>query len=165
MPCGGMAAMANKQLDEEAIFHVARKINLPEARADYLKRVCGDDQVLFDRVDALLRAHDEGNSFLESAPPGFDAAAELSTITERPGTIIGPYKLAEEIGEGGFGVVYLAQQTEPVRRKVALKVIKPGMDTREVIARFAAERQALALMDHPHIAHVLDAGTTESGRP
>ena len=86
-------------------------------------------------------------------------------ITERPGTLIGPYKLLQEIGEGGFGVVYMAEQVEPVRRKVALKIIKPGMDTKQVIARFEAERQALALMDHPNIAKVLDAGATESGRP
>ena len=82
-----------------------------------------------------------------------------------PGTVIGPYKLLEQIGEGGMGVVYMAEQTQPVRRKVALKIIKPGMDTRQVIARFEAERQALALMDHPNIAQVLDAGATESGRP
>ena len=86
-------------------------------------------------------------------------------ITEKPGTVIGRYKLLEQIGEGGFGVVYMAEQEEPVRRKVALKIIKPGMDTREVIARFEAERQALALMDHPNIAKVLDAGATETGRP
>ena len=86
-------------------------------------------------------------------------------ITERPGTVIGPYKLLEQIGEGGMGVVFMAEQTEPVQRTVALKIIKPGMDTRQVIARFEAERQALALMDHPNIAKVLDAGTTDSGRP
>ena len=84
---------------------------------------------------------------------------------EGPGTVIGPYKLLEQIGEGGMGIVYMAEQTQPVRRKVALKIIKPGMDTRQVIARFEAERQALAIMDHPNIAKVLDAGATESGRP
>src|SRR5216117_3425260 len=84
---------------------------------------------------------------------------------ERPGTVIGPYKLLEQIGQGGFGVVFMAEQTEPVRRKVALKIIKPGMDTRQVIARFEAERQALAIMDHPNIAKVLDGGATASGRP
>src|SRR5579872_7092066 len=87
------------------------------------------------------------------------------SITERSGAMIGPYKLMEKIGEGGFGLVFVAEQQQPVRRRVALKVIKPGMDTREIIARFEAERQALALMDHPHIAKVLDAGATESGRP
>ena len=88
-----------------------------------------------------------------------------SPSTEKPGTVIGRYKLLEQIGEGGFGVVFMAEQEEPVRRKVALKIIKPGMDTKEVIARFEAERQALAMMDHPNIAKVLDAGATESGRP
>ena len=86
-------------------------------------------------------------------------------ITEQPGTQIGPYKLLQQIGEGGMGVVYMAEQKEPVERRVALKIIKPGMDTRQVIARFEAERQALAMMDHPNIAKVLDAGTTDSGRP
>src|SRR5207245_423670 len=99
-----------------------------------------------------------------------DAPAPIPTLdqspfTERPGTVIGPYKLLEQIGEGGFGVVFMAEQIQPLRRKVALKVIKPGMDTRRVVARFEAERQALALMDHPNIAHVLDAGETVSGRP
>src|SRR5262249_15026344 len=91
--------------------------------------------------------------------------ADLSPAAERPGAVIGPYKLLEPIGEGGMGVVYMAEQTQPIRRKVALKIIKPGMDTKLVIARFEAERQALALMDHSNIARVLDAGTTESGRP
>src|SRR5262249_30048468 len=87
------------------------------------------------------------------------------SVPERPGTVIGPYKLLEQIGEGGFGVVFMAEQQQPIRRKVALKVLKPGMDSKQVIARFEAERQALALMDHPHIAKVLDAGQTGSGRP
>ena len=86
-------------------------------------------------------------------------------LTEGPGTVIGRYKLLQQIGEGGFGVVFMAEQQEPVRRKVALKIIKPGMDSRAVVARFEAERQALALMDHPNIAHIFDGGTTDSGRP
>ena len=100
-----------------------------------------------------------------------DATRRLNSLrsptrrAEAPGTLIGPYKLLEQIGEGGMGVVYMAEQQSPVRRRVALKIIKPGMDTRQVIARFEAERQALALMDHPNIAQVLDAGATESGRP
>ncbi len=118
-----------------------------------------------DRVTALLRVHDQEQSFLESPPPGVDATIQLAPITEKPGTLIDRYKLLEQIGEGGFGVVFMAEQEKPVRRKVALKVIKPGMDTKEVIARFEAERQALAMMDHPNIAKVLDAGATESGRP
>ena len=90
---------------------------------------------------------------------------DQSPIAEAPGTVIGPYKLLQQIGEGGMGVVFMAEQTEPIQRTVALKIIKPGMDTRQVIARFEAERQAVAMMDHPNIAKVLDAGTTDSGRP
>ena len=95
--------------------------------------------------------------------PSFAAAID-EPVAERPGQIIDRYKLLQKIGEGGFGVVYMAEQQEPVQRKVALKVIKPGMDTREVIARFEAERQALAMMDHPNIARVYDAGTTDSSK-
>jgi serine/threonine protein kinase len=108
-------------------------------------------------VEALLKAHDEPGTFSDSLPFGAEVA-ENRPITEEPGTVIGPYKLLEQIGEGGFGVVFLAEQQRPVRRKVALKIVKPGMDTRQVIARFEAERQALAMMDHPNIAKVLDAG-------
>ena len=115
------------------------------------------------RVQALLRAHDE-SGFLE--PPQGDAGLTIDQpIAERPGSEIGRYKLLEQIGEGGMGVVYMAEQQRPVRRKVALKIIKPGMDTKQVVARFEVERQALAMMDHPNIARVFDAGSTESGRP
>ena len=157
--------MRTQPLDEADIFNTARKIEAPAARTDYVKQVCGDDRVLWDRITALLRAHDEDKSFLESPPTGLAANPEGPPIPEGPGTVIGPYKLHEHIGEGGFGVVYLAEQLKPVRRRVALKIIKPGMDSKQVIARFEAERQALALMDHPNIARVLDAGATESGRP
>ncbi len=157
--------MGSKQLDEAEIFNTARKIEAPQARADYVERVCGDDRALWDRITALLRAHDEDQSFLESPPTALAANTEGPPIREGPGTVIGPYKLHEQIGEGGFGVVYLAEQLKPVRRRVALKIIKPGMDSKQVIARFEAERQALALMDHPNIARVLDVGATESGRP
>src|SRR5262249_13261970 len=120
------------------------------------------------RLEALLREHAELGSFLES-PPAAMASGAGPTIayprSEGPGTIIGPYKLLESIGEGGMGTVYMTEQVRPVRRKVALKIIKPGMDTKQVIARFEAERQALAMMDHPNIAKVFDAGATESGRP
>ena len=109
-------------------------------------------------------AHRDARGFLGGAHPG-GASEDVRAITEDVGTRIGPYKLLELIGEGGFGDVYMAEQQEPVRRKVALKIIKLGMDTRQVIGRFEAERQALALMDHPNIAKILDAGTTESGRP
>jgi serine/threonine protein kinase len=104
-------------------------------------------------------------SFLDSPAPDVAATVDYRHVTERPGTLVGRYKLMEHIGEGGMGIVYVAEQREPVRRKVALKIIKPGMDTGEVIARFEAERQALAMMDHPHIAKVLDAGETDTGRP
>ena len=117
------------------------------------------------RIERLLKAHEPADSFLERGPAVLDATDDYEPIAERPGTAIGPYKLMEQIGEGGMGLVFVAEQQHPVRRKVALKIIKPGMDSRDVIARFEAERQALALMDHPHIAKVLDAGTTASGRP
>ncbi len=132
-----------------------------------LDEACGGDRELRDRVSALLRAHIEPGSFLEQPAVAVASASPTidQPITEKPGTVIGPYKLLQQIGEGGMGVVYMAEQTEPVERRVALKIIKPGMDTRQVIARFEAERQALAMMDHPNIAKVLDAGTTDSGRP
>ncbi len=157
--------MAGEILDEKAIFNVARKIDSEEARAEYLHQVCGADGNLFERVDTLLRAYEEQASFLESpAADSFSPTIDQPPL-EEPGTQIGPYKLLQQIGEGGMGVVYMAEQSEPVERRVALKIIKPGMDTRQVIARFEAERQALAMMDHPHIAKVLDAGATDSGRP
>src|SRR5262249_11011048 len=157
-------AMTDSKPDEEGIFNVARRIGEPEARRAYLGQVCGGDQALRGRVEALLRVHEAERSFLESPAPGLVATAD-EPVTERPGTVIGPYKLLEPIGEGGFGVVFLAEQTRPVRRRVALKVLKPGMDTRQVVARFEAERQALAIMDHPNIAKVFDGGATPSSRP
>ncbi len=141
---------------------------LPLAAAErgvFLDQACGSDTVLRQRVEALLRAHGEAGDFLEQAPTSPESAAVFAPAGEKPGDWIGRYKLLEQIGEGGCGVVYLAEQEEPVRRRVALKIIKPGMDTRSVIARFEAERQALALMDHPNIAKVFDAGSTASGRP
>ena len=157
-----MTASSNS---EETIFGHA--LDLPAAgRSAYLDQVCGDDLALRSRVEALLRAHDEAGDLLDAAPGGTIRAALATPLPEeKPGTLIGRYKLLQKIGEGGCGVVYLAEQEEPVRRRVALKVIKLGMDTKEVIARFEAERQALALMDHPNIARVLDAGATEHGRP
>src|SRR5205809_1122571 len=144
-------------IDEEAIYHVARRIADRDARAAYLEQVCTGDAALRGRVEGLLRACEQEDSFLEA--PACAVTVDVPAA-ERPGMSIGPYKLLEQIGEGGMGVVYVAEQTEPVRRRVALKVIKPGMDTRQVIARFEAERQALAMMDHPNIAKILDAGTT-----
>jgi serine/threonine protein kinase/tetratricopeptide (TPR) repeat protein len=139
----------------------------PEERAAFLDRACAGDPVLRARIEALLRAYEAAGNFLQGSQPPAEFAATVDElpIAESPGSFVGPYKLLEKIGEGGFGVVFMAEQQEPIRRKVALKVLKPGMDTRQVIARFEAERQALALMDHPNIAKVLDAGATTSGRP
>src|SRR5262249_37645327 len=135
-----------------------------EERMAYLQTACAQNPDALQRILDLLRVYDQEKSFLES-PPVVVGATVDEPVTERPGTVIGPYKLLEQIGEGGMGLVFAAEQQQPVRRKVALKLIKPGMDTREVIARFEAERQALALMDHPHIAKVLEAGATDAGRP
>ncbi len=147
-----------------AIFDAAMALP-PERRADYLQGACAGDDALRQRVEALLRAHESSESFM-AAPavePRLDGAAIKPA--EKPGDKIGRYKLLQQIGEGGCGVVYMAEQEELVHRRVALKVIKVGMDTKNVIARFEAERQALAMMDHPNIAKVLDAGATEAGRP
>src|SRR5690349_2093808 len=154
---------------EQDVFTEALRRTTPEARAAYLDGACGTDTGLRARVEALLHASGSAGDFLEQPPTGL-AASDGSTlvvigVSEKPGDRIGRYKLLQQIGEGGCGVVYMAEQEEPVRRRVALKVIKLGMDTRQVIARFEAERQALALMDHPNIAKVLDAGATENGRP
>lgn len=148
---------------ELAIFDAALKLPVGE-RAAYLGLECGKNDALRARVEALLRANTEAGSFMEESPGG-SQLRNVHAIGEKPGDHIGRYKLLQQIGEGGCGVVFMAEQAEPVRRKVALKIIKPGMDTRSVIARFEAERQALALMDHPNIAKVFDAGATESGRP
>jgi serine/threonine protein kinase/tetratricopeptide (TPR) repeat protein len=155
--------MSRPEPDEEAIFHAVRKLPRGE-RAAYLEEACGDDLTLLRRIQTLLLVLDDDSGFLETPPEGCEMAGGES-IAEGPGTMIGPYKLLEKIGEGGFGVVFMAEQSAPIRRRVALKVIKPGMDTRQVIARFEAERQALALMEHEHIARVLDGGETASGRP
>jgi serine/threonine protein kinase len=160
-------------MNEETIFHLARE-KPPEQRAAFLDEACGGDPALHQRLEILLAADEHPGSFLQ-LPLQYNGNGELDRnvgrsvfqlgVQQAPGTSIGPYKLVEKIGEGGMGVVFLAEQTEPLRRKVALKVIKPGMDTRQVIARFEAERQTLAVMDHPNIARVLDAGCTGSGRP
>jgi WD40 repeat protein/serine/threonine protein kinase len=150
-------------MNEQAIF-VAALQEEREHRAAYLDRACGTDAALRQRVEVLLDAHERAGSFLRQ-PAAAGLTDAYRPISEGPGTVIGPYKLLQQIGEGGFGVVYMAEQQEPVRRKVAFKIIKPGMDSREVIARFESERQALALMDHPNVAHVFDAGSTASGRP
>jgi serine/threonine protein kinase len=155
---------------EEAIFDGA--LQLPPAhRAAYVDAACGTDTELRRRVRVLLEADEKAGGFLDPAAAPSPAMGAKGTIvisappSEKPGDIIGRYKIRENLGEGGCGIVYVAEQFEPVRRRVALKVIKLGMDTRNVIARFEAERQALAMMDHPNIAKVLDAGATSTGRP
>ena len=167
-------------MTEESIFHAALERADPAERAVYLDEACGGDVDLRRRVAALIRAHEGADGFLEPIAPAPvlpradvpDAGpipiadrAGPRPIAEEPGSQIGPYKLLQKLGEGGMGVVYMAEQTTPIRRRVALKIIKPGMDTEQVVARFEVERQALALMDHPNIARVLDAGSTTSGRP
>ena len=151
-------------MTEREIFFDALQIATPEARAAYLQGACGKDLTLRRSVEDLLREHFSSDSLLAGPALERDGPTiHVSPIQEA--RMIGRYKLREKIGEGGCGVVYVAEQEEPVRRKVALKVIKLGMDTRSVVARFEAERQALAMMDHPNIARVFDAGATETGRP
>ncbi len=177
--------MNGKGNREESLFNEAMALPTPEARAAFLREACAGDDQLRQRVEALLQAAQPTNDFLEQPAaermqkeegrmqneelPRAGATIHLSldsiAVSEKPGDRIGHYKLLEQIGEGGCGVVYMAEQTEPIRRRVAFKVIKLGMDTKSVVARFEAERQALALMDHPNIAKVLDAGATETGRP
>lgn len=156
--------MCAEHKNEEAIFNAAIKIDPPAERAAFVKSACGDDDALLARVEALLKAHYEDKSFLNKPPVGINSTLD-SPLTEGPGTRIGRYKLLQLIGEGGFGAVYMAEQEKPILRRVALKIIKLGMDTKQVIARFEAERQALAMMDHPNIARVFDAGATDTGRP
>jgi eukaryotic-like serine/threonine-protein kinase len=151
-------------VDEASIFLAALEQPSPDERAAFLDRACGGNEELRRSLEMLLKAHVKAGDFLAQAPAPVRATVDLP-ITEAPGTRIGPYKLLEQIGEGGMGAVWMAQQTEPVKRLVALKLIKAGMDSKQVIARFEAERQALALMDYAHIARVLDAGTTGAGRP
>ena len=166
---------------EEILFDAARQIPDEAERDEFLDHGCAGDPEMRAKVEALLRAHDEADDFfaesLTAIPPLLDEVAltlgpnggsdkGLGFFTEeKAGALIGPYRILEKIGEGGCGVVYMAEQVYPMRRQVALKVIKLGMDTKSVIARFEAERQALAMMDHPNIAMVLDAGATEAGRP
>lgn len=149
--------MPENNMSESGIFKAAVKL-AANLRSAYLDEACAGDPQLRQDVESLLRAHDAADGFLQPT-------WVCERILEGPGTVIGPYKLMEQIGQGGMGLVFVAEQQHPIRRKVALKVIKPGMDSHEVVARFEAERQALALMDHPNIARVLDAGTTDSGRP
>src|SRR5262245_28893409 len=139
----------------------------PAQWPSYVTEQCGGDEALRRDVEALLAAHEQPDSLLKGVDDAGATAAQVAAAhaIELPGRVVGNYKLLQQVGEGGFGVVYMAEQAKPVQRIVALKIIKPGMDSRQVIARFEAERQALAMMDHPNIAKVFDAGTTETGRP
>jgi serine/threonine protein kinase len=155
--------MPDTKPDAKEIFLEALALQTPEELTCFVEEACRGDAGLRARVEELLQAHQEAGQFL-GGPERLVATPE-EPLPERVGAVIGPYKLLEQIGEGGFGVVFMAEQTTPVRRKVALKILKPGMDTRQVVARFEAERQALAIMDHPNIARVFDGGATWSGRP
>jgi len=147
------------------IFHEAIEKQTQQEREAYLDEACCDNPSLRAEIDALLEAHYGQDDLLSGPILGSTDTLPDSPLTEAPGTVIGRYKLLEKIGEGGFGVVWAAAQKKPVKRRVALKIIKLGMDTKQVVARFEAERQALAMMDHPNIAKVLDAGSTDTGRP
>ena len=155
--------MSDAKTNAKAIFLDALDCKSAAELSRFLEQACGTAPALRPRVEELLRAHQDAGAFLGGVEQ--QEATRDQPIVERPGTTIGPYKLLELIGEGGFGLVFMAEQQQPVRRKVAVKILKPGMDSQQVIARFEAERQALALMDHSNIARVLDAGETSSGRP
>jgi len=148
----------------ESIFFAALEKQSADERRAFLDEACAGNDELRGRVERMLTAQAEAGSFLEGPAPSPDVSDDAPNA-ERSGAVIGAYTLLQQMGEGGMGVVFMAEQTHPVQRKVALKVIKPGMDSRQVLARFEAEQQALALMDHPNIAKVLEAGTTDSGRP
>ena len=151
-------------MNAEDIFQQAIDRKTPAEREAFVASACGTDGALFAKVQGLLKAHDDASQFLEQSL--FASAPTIEQPQyERPGTQIGPSKLLQQIGEGGMGIVFMAEQTQPVQRKVALKIIKPGMDSTQVLKRFDAERQALAMMDHVNIARVIDGGATESGRP
>src|SRR5436190_15721465 len=156
--------MPEQHRSEKSIFLEAIEKTDAGERAAFLDGACGDNPPLRAEVEALLQAHEEPQPLLDVPEPAV-RTIDRPQFAEQPGTVIGPYKLLQQIGEGGMGTVFMAEQTQPVQRKVALKLIKSGMDSRLVIARFEAERQALALMDHVNIARVLDAGATEAGRP
>ncbi|HEV2211087.1 MAG TPA: serine/threonine-protein kinase [Verrucomicrobiae bacterium] len=165
---GTEAPMSSPHEREQALFILAAAKPVAE-RAAFLQRECGEDKVMRARVEALLAAQEGAETSIDAPSGQVNATTKLESCRNSPdegvGRKIGRYKILEKLGEGGCGVVYIAEQTEPVRRRVALKVIKLGMDTKQVVARFEAERQALAMMDHPNIAKVLDAGATETGRP
>ncbi len=157
--------MSHEPAQVEGLFLAAAEIAEPQERAAFLDRECRRDPRMRGRIEALLASHEGAGDFLQPRPGGGLGGEAAPLQCEATGERIGNYRLVEQIGEGGFGVVWRAEQEQPVRRQVALKIVKLGMDTREVVARFEQERQALAMMDHPNIAKVLDAGATPTGRP
>jgi len=157
--------MNDEPKNVKLIFAEALEKSSAKERVAYLSEACDEDSDLRAEVEELLKAHEQVGDFMEAPALEAEVTLEDPAIVEDSGTVIGRYKLLEKIGEGGFGVVWAAAQKKPVKRRVALKIIKLGMDTRQVVARFEAERQALAMMDHPNIAKVLDAGSTDAGRP
>jgi serine/threonine protein kinase len=168
--------MSTRVPREKAVFCEALEITDPAQRRQFLDQACGADKALREQVERLLGLSQSAGDFFKECAPALESApadaeqllsAAESALDSEPleSKHIGPYKLLQKLGEGGYGVVYMAEQEQPIRRRVALKIIKLGMDTRNVIARFEVERQALALMDHPNIARVLDAGATDTGRP
>jgi WD40 repeat protein/serine/threonine protein kinase len=173
-PEPGAAMPADPDKARDLFVHAVGQLTADQWEA-YVGGACAGDPDLERQVGDLLRVHREAGSFLDRPAaalgetgaflPRLGDRPAAAVVREGPGTVIGPYRLMEQIGEGGFGLVFVAEQSHPVRRRLAVKVLKPGMDTREVVARFEAERQALALMDHPNIATVLDAGATPAGRP
>ena len=140
---------------EQEIYIEAMNRQDPADRRQFLNEACGKDRTLRDRLEKLILHSERVGDFLENPPQPLTMTADVSCAAEQPDTYIGPYKLIEEIGAGGMGTVFMALQKKPVRRTVALKVIKAGMDSKQVVSRFEAERQALAMMDHPNIAKVL----------
>jgi WD40 repeat protein/serine/threonine protein kinase len=156
--------MQHSSRDPHEIFENALRIYGSDQRREFIERACAEDAKLMSKVESLLQKHEQDTSSTEQVSTP-EQTQIMESSAEAPGTVIGPYKLRERLGEGGMGVVYLAEQKEPIRRKLALKIIKPGMDSRNVITRFEAERQALAMMSHPNIARILDGGTTAQGRP
>ena len=157
--------MTSKTQDEESIFKVACRIPSADARGDYLRQACGDDDELLTRLQKMLNLYLQDPGFLEGPVSSQTNTLELPGAAPSVGSQVGPFKLREQLGEGGMGVVYVAEQTEPVKRRVALKIIRSGLATKEVTARFETERQALAMMDHPNIARVFDGGATDTGQP
>src|ERR1700731_4861736 len=154
-----------RAMTEREIFLAALKQPTAGERAAFLDQAWGSDVSLGGQIEALLAEHERLGSYLEAPVAAAQGTVDNPPVSERPGTVIGPYKLLQQIGEGGMGAVFMAEQTRPVQRKVALKLIKAGLDSRQVIARFEAERQALAMMDHGNVARVLDAGATAAGLP